>query len=264
MAPMNPRLLRPIAARGGAGFDVDAAAYIAAVETADTQPLELAVKTAINDFIVGCKADGIWNAIKISGILMGARTLSGALTPLKGGSVSNVSNNFVSGDYDRKNGLTGGGPGSGKYLTQVIPSATYTNNNSFSTFITIRAGGGNNWGCADNGNRYGFFGANTAVPNFRCASGTQFTHGTVKTVGLLGAARSVSSEFVCRNAGVTETKINASAVNAETPFYVFSATGGTFSVADTQAFYHFGEYLDLALLDSRVSALHAAIGAAIP
>jgi hypothetical protein len=195
---------------------------------------------------------------------MGARTLSGALTPLKGGSVSNVSNNFVSGDYNRKNGLTGGGSGSGKYLTQVIPSGTYTNNHSFSTFITIKTGAGNNFGCADNANRYGFFGANTAAPNFRSASGVQDAHGTVKTVGLVGAARNVSSEYVCRNAGVTETKTRVSASNAETPFHVFSATGGTFPVADTQAFYHFGEHLDLALLDSRVSALHAAIGAAIP
>lgn len=70
-------------------FDPDAAAYIAAVEAADGQPLEPAVKTAINSFVVGCKADGIWAAIKAACILAGARTLSGALVPLAGTAPTN-------------------------------------------------------------------------------------------------------------------------------------------------------------------------------
>jgi hypothetical protein len=89
---MNPRLLRPILSG-----DPDALRYIAAVQTADQQSLEPAVRKAITDFIVGCKADGIWSAIKASCILMGARTLSGALTPLRGGTPTNVNNNFVRG-----------------------------------------------------------------------------------------------------------------------------------------------------------------------
>jgi hypothetical protein len=43
---------------------------------------------------------------------MGARTLSGALTPLAGSTPINT--NFVSGDYNRKTGLVGNG--STKYL----------------------------------------------------------------------------------------------------------------------------------------------------
>ena len=54
--PMSPRLLRPLAPSG----DSDVRAYIAAVEAADTQPLEQGVKDAYRDFIVGCKSDGIW------------------------------------------------------------------------------------------------------------------------------------------------------------------------------------------------------------
>ena len=48
------------------GYDADALAYFARVEGAsgDNQVLETAVKDAINAFVVGCKADGIWNAIK--------------------------------------------------------------------------------------------------------------------------------------------------------------------------------------------------------
>jgi hypothetical protein len=51
------------------GLDPDAAAYIAAVEDTDGQALEAAVVDAIDAFVVGCKADGIWSAIKASCIL---------------------------------------------------------------------------------------------------------------------------------------------------------------------------------------------------
>jgi hypothetical protein len=92
--------------------DPDAGAYIAAVEAADGQLLEFGVGKAINDFVVGCKQDKIWDAIKASCILAGARTLNGALVPLAGTAPTNF--NFVSGDYNRKTGLVG--DGSSKYL----------------------------------------------------------------------------------------------------------------------------------------------------
>jgi hypothetical protein len=95
-------------------FDPDAKAYIAAVEVADGQALEPAIRTAYNNFILGCKSDGIWDAIKASCILAGARSLSGALVPLKGSAPTN--NNFVSGDYVRTTGLVG--DGTTKYLRQ--------------------------------------------------------------------------------------------------------------------------------------------------
>ncbi len=67
--------------------------------------LETGVKDAINSFVVYCKAQGIWTAINASCILAGARTLSGALVPLKGTAPTNF--NFVSGDYNRETGLKG-------------------------------------------------------------------------------------------------------------------------------------------------------------
>jgi hypothetical protein len=87
----------------------EALTYIAAVEAADGQALEPAVKLAINAFIKGCKNDGIWPAIKASCILAGARTLTGALVPLVGTAPTNVDGLFVSGDYNRKTGLVGTG-----------------------------------------------------------------------------------------------------------------------------------------------------------
>ena len=90
--------------------DPDAQTYLAAVETADGQAIEGDVALAINDFVVGCKDDGIWDAIKASCILAGARTLAGALVPLVGTAPDNGSAGFyqfVEADYDRKLGLQG-------------------------------------------------------------------------------------------------------------------------------------------------------------
>jgi hypothetical protein len=43
----------------------------------------------VNAFVKGCKADGIWSAIKASCILAGADTLAGALVPLVGAAPTN-------------------------------------------------------------------------------------------------------------------------------------------------------------------------------
>ena len=53
--------------------DPDATAYLQAVEAADGQTLEIGIAQAVNDFVVGCKADGTWSAIKASCILAGGR-----------------------------------------------------------------------------------------------------------------------------------------------------------------------------------------------
>ena len=100
----------------GFNYDTNASTYIDAVEVADGQALETATRYAINDFVIGCKNDGIWNAIKASCILSGARTLAGALIPLVGTAPTNF--NFVSGDYNRKTGLVGNG--TNKYLNSNL------------------------------------------------------------------------------------------------------------------------------------------------
>ena len=50
--------------RPGFAYDTDASNYIDAVEVADTLALETATRYAINNFVIGCKQDGIWPAIK--------------------------------------------------------------------------------------------------------------------------------------------------------------------------------------------------------
>jgi hypothetical protein len=88
-------------------YDPDAARYLAAVEAADGQALETPVRVAIDTFIKGLKATpGLFDAIKASCILCGARTITGALVPLAGAAPT-AQGGWASGDYSRTDGMTG-------------------------------------------------------------------------------------------------------------------------------------------------------------
>lgn len=93
-------------------WDSDARAWISAVERADNALLETAVKRAMNELVSELKRRNLWPQIEQCGVFCGARTLSGALIPLKGRSPANF--NFVTADLNRKLGLKG--DGSTKYL----------------------------------------------------------------------------------------------------------------------------------------------------
>jgi hypothetical protein len=258
-----------LAAVGAPAYDPDAQTYITAVEAADTQALEVGVKDAINAFVVGCKADGIWAAIKASCILAGARTLTGALVPLVGAAPTNF--NFVAGDYNRKTGLVG--DGSTKYLDSnrnnnadpqnskhvgvyvtAAPSAT-------SALIGAREGQG-----SENGSSQVIH-VNNVSSNFRINTAT-FTSDSLRiSAGLAACTRTgASAENWRHSAGRTGT----STVASQTPFsiniHVFQRAGSSGNVPTNArlAFYSIGESLDLALLDARVTALINAIAAAIP
>jgi len=264
MPPMNPRLLRPLARSG----DSDVRAYIAAVEAADQQSLEQAVKDAYRDFIVGCKADGIWDAIKTAGILLGARTLSGALVPLKGSALTN--NNFVSGDYSRATGLVGNAsnksitlPFNGNDVPQNdIHGATHVHTAATSissNFPTYIGAGSSNTGSTVIGRLNN---SGQLYIQIRQSAATFVNSAT----GFLGVSRDNSANFVHRVSGTstTVTLASQSPYTAQN-FSVFRdlASGVAFSNG-RQSFFSAGSSLDLSLLDTRVSALVTAIGAAIP
>jgi hypothetical protein len=265
--PLPVRSLRLTATRSSRGYDVDAATYIRSVENADGQTLEPAVKAAINAFVLGCKADGIWTAIKASCVLMGARTLSGALTPLVGSSPTN--NNFVSGDYDRKTGLVGNG--STKYLnTNRANNADGQDDHHqsvylFSTSVTasrsFMGAGGSPPGSTS-------FGTGNPLPAGFLRSRSSFSQPTTLGAGFNGSSRSSSSTVSFRGAGTTSSIALASSGNASGNTFVFARENGSGS-AETYtdarlSFYSIGSSLTLSLLDSRVSTLYTAIGAAIP
>jgi len=253
--------------RPEAPLDPDAAKYLAAVEAADGQLLENSIKRAVSDFVRGCKLDGIWGAIKASCILMGARTLSGALTPLAGTAPTN--NNFVSGDYTRRNGLAGNA--SNKTL-----NSNRNNNadgqNDFHSAIWVHA--------AETVNARAYFGAGSLTTEtgssnfgqlnatqhfFRCRTSTNDNVSNAPaTGGLLGVSRSASGSYTARSKEANTTINRASQTPVSANLFLFSATNSAFVSGGTFSFYSIGGSLDLALLDSRVKTLYDDIRAFLP
>ena len=232
----------------------EAVSYVAAVEAADGQDLEFGVARAINDFVVGCKSDGIWDAIKACCILAGARTLSGALVPLVGTAPTNY--NFVSRDYDRETGLKG--DGSTKYLnSNRAGNADPTSDFHLSTYQTEVFTTG-----------IGIIGEDTASRSVIYTLGVSArTVGlqalTTAVTGFLGVSRPLSTEYTARLSGSNNVFSDSASAPSATNTTVFRrASGG--NVDSRLSFYSIGESLDLAKLDTRVSNLMTAIGAAIP
>jgi hypothetical protein len=249
--------------------DTDAIAYVNAVEAADGQLLEFGVGKAINDFVVGCKLDGIWSAIKASCILAGARTLAGALVPLAGTAPTN--NNFVSGDYNRKTGLVGDGSTKNLLSNYTLLPANVTNTH-LSVFPTLAhsvpselAGGASQL-------VNGYTGLYVDATNSYFAAWTltnTSVAGALVAGSLVGVSRSSSSSQIARRNGaqtVQTLSVVASPANTGVRIFARDLNGAAQSYMTNArlAFYSIGESLDLALLDARVTALITAFGVAIP
>lgn len=247
-------------------LDPDVGRYISAIERLENRALENNVKMAINDFVVGCKVDGIWNSIKACCILAGARTLSGALIPLVGTAPTNF--NFVEADYNRKTGLVGNG--STKYLsTNRNNNADPQNSNHNAVWVStahvlpVAVGQYIGSGAADAGrNNLAHNASATPVESF--ARNRTATAGNVGTTALkfFGHTRSVSAEFVTRANGVNTTTAAVSAVPENAIVDVFRRGTGSYTDARL-AFYSVGESLNLALFDRRVTQLIDTLNTAI-
>ena len=243
----------------GYSFDSDASTYIDAVETADGQALETGVRIAINDFVLGCKQDEIWDAIKASCILAGARTLDGALVPLVGAAPTN--NNFVSGDYDRETGLVGNL--TTKYLdSNRNNNADPQNNKHLSVFVSTLPS-------SSVRPLLGLLANNATGSSFIYDNLTRLNDGSSssysRTTGFVGVNRSSSASYARRSSGLDVELAITSATPVNGSITLFRDSGGAGYFGNPRlAFYSIGESLDLALLDTRVSNLITAIGAAIP
>jgi hypothetical protein len=244
----------------------EAVSYVAAVEAADDQELEFGVARAINDFVLGCKQAGIWDAIKACCILAGARTTNGALVPLVG--TAPTPNNFDlvgDTDYNRKTGLKG--DGSTKYLDSNGTAATLTQQNSahIAVYLSDTIADPSLAGLIDAATSGGWLwlrgDTSYAINNKGTATST------VAGLGLVGGSRSSNSAFTTRSSSISNTVSATSSPVSNLPVCVFAINQDN-SVVDYSlsrlAFYSIGESLDLAALDTRVSNLITAIGAAIP
>jgi hypothetical protein len=237
-------------------FDADALSYIRRVEQADGLPLEAGVKVAYNEFITCCKTLGIWNAIKASCILAGARTLAGALVPLVGTAPTN--NNFVTADYNRKTGLVG--DGSTKYLAAnyTYPSGLQ-NNCHASVWESGSTTSGVYFGAADDTASGTFISAVNKSSRHYNSSISAFIPTTFGTTGIQGVSRSSESSYSYRSAvGGTQTASIASAVLTLPSFSIFRrnrpTTADNYSNARL-AFYSIGESINLQILETEVTQL---------
>jgi hypothetical protein len=256
--------------------DPDAAVYIAAVEAADeiespgVGALETATKVAIHSFVKGCKADGIWPAIKASCVLAGARTLTGALVPLVGTAPTNGGGLFVSGDYNRKTGLVG--DGSTKYLnSNRADNADPQSNHHLSVFATSLQ----NSSQVLAGSRVAAGSSQTSLIALQGSTTTARSRvanaipgpSIAGLTGLIGVNRSLSASFIHRAAATNYTSVDASLAANSNNHFVFARAldAGPENYSNARlAFYSIGESLDLALLDARVTDLINAFAAAIP
>jgi hypothetical protein len=259
----------------GLQLDADARAYIAAVEAADGNALETAVKLAYNTFIVGIKADASVSTlashpIKSACILAGARTLTGALIPLVGTAPTN--NNFVSGDYNRETGLIGNG--TTKYLsTNRANNVSAQNSRHQSVYVqatgtdTTKAYVGS--AVADTSGSSQILGvAGDSKIAARLASGVTMTSaGNLETAGFIGISRSSSANFIVRSGATSETLTNTSATpNNQTDLVFARNLSGTPTLfADCRLqWYSTGDAVDLSSLRTRLDTLIADLAAAIP
>lgn len=258
--------------------DADALAYLSAVRTADGGTgVEVGVANAVDSFVKGCKSDGTWSAIKASCILAGARTLSGALVPLAGTAPTNV--NFVAADYNRKTGLVGNG--STKYLNSNRAANADGQNDFYMSLYAssaaTNAGGTSSAYAGGGGNSVGGLYSYSAISRFNavgafdgisayCRTGNFASVAGKNTVGFIGMSRSASASFVGRGAGSNTTVSQTSVTpnNNSIALFAQNELGVVNSHSNVRlAFYAIGSSLDLAMLDTRVSALYTAIGAAI-
>jgi hypothetical protein len=251
-----------------AAYDPDAWRYILAVQAADGQSLETSIQRAIDAFVKGCKADGIWTAIKASCVLAGARTLAGALVPLVGTAPTNV--NFVSGDYDRKTGLVGNGttkylnsnrnnnadPQNSFHMAAQVTTAHSANSNSTYIGTGLGAIGISHLGVAKlTPSNYLFF---------RSRSFTAALAGNGSTVNFIGSSRSNATSIDIRYDSTTFNVALVSETPANASLLVFGRTVSDPLINGRIAFYSIGESLNLTFLDARVTTLIQAIAAAIP
>jgi hypothetical protein len=237
--------------------DSDAAMYIAAVEAADAAALENGVRQAIDEFVIGLKADSLWTPIVHATLLMGPRTLAGALVPLKGTAATN--NNFVSADYDR-GGLSG--DAATKYIdTNVGNDSLPQNNFHMSAYINNYGGSGSIMGLTAASGGSSSLGHTGTQTRWRCRNASDFAR-SGSWRDLIGVSRTSSAGFsVMRGASIEATNTIASVAPASGNIYVMRSNGGSYATVNARIrWYSIGTGIpNWSPFRARINALWSAI-----
>ena len=228
----------------------EAVSYVAAVEAADEQELEFGVARAINDFVLGCKTDGIWDAIKACNILAGARTLNGALVPLVKQPADSAPARFGTEggwNYNRETGLQGNG--TDNYINSGRNNNADPQDSNHNAVAVPSVGAGPFLGVVDTiANGANSIGTTNIRNRSVIAVSTPST-----AIGFCGVSRSSSASFLFRNAGGT-TPITSASETPQSSNIVINRASSNYGT-HRLSFYSIGESLDLALLDTRVTRL---------
>ena len=181
-----------------------------------------------------------------------------------------TNNNFADADYDRETGLVG--DGSTTYLdsnrandadpqdsSHIAVYASSLDTNGAVVGVHLGAGGSGVTGSTM------LVEQGASVLRVRSRSSTLTFSSQNEAVGFMAVARPDASSISVRSDGGTSSHAVASETPANANYYVFGTNNsGLANATDARlAFYSIGESLDLAALDTRVTALITAIGAAI-
>lgn len=233
--------LLPIMAASRRRADPDAADYFARIVAAGST-ISTANQAAVNAFVVGCKEDGIWSAIKASCLLAGADTLAGALVPLVGFAPTTGLTS-----YNRLLGLSGTGVANinPNRLATVDP----TNNAHVAVWSTLRGSGDF---CFNGGSLRKHIAADASgITSVRLQSTTVISSLGASGLGFIGVARNSGTSLNLR-ADSTTTNFAANSTNLGSAMTIL---GGSHRIT----FYSIGENLNLALLDARLATLMSSL-----
>ena len=257
--------------------------YLDRVRAADGDGLSRGVTNGINTYISGLitaqllgTSGGVISqaasTIKTHGILAAANTLSGCLVPVVGAAPTNV--NFVVGDYNRRLGL--GDPSNAtKYLdTNRGNTAEPQDSQSISYYIasgTIGTMAVTPTGTTGQTAVFVSPTSTAATSPFRSrSSGSALgTRSMIGVTGFVGLTRGAAATFTSRNSGVNEVITFTSQTPGAGNIFVFARNNVNAGTTDAYAnmrcpFYHIGENLNLATLQSLQDQLFATLQAVIP
>jgi hypothetical protein len=245
--------------------DPDALTYLAAVSFADGATLETGVANAVDAFVRGCKADNSWSAFRATCILAGARTLAGAIVPLRGAAPTNF--NFVEADYNRRTGLVGNGSNKRLGSNYINEVAAWTNRHDAVYVHTASTANSSRYFNSTLANPANFAAVATAANTLllRSFMGGQITApaGSGSDTGLIGMARTADTMWTYRRAGVTArsnttvTATQGSGAPLATELGWFAAANNSLYINGRMQFASAGYALDLQRLDARVTRLIA-------
>lgn len=233
--------------------DSDAAAYIAAVESADKAILTYAYRKGVDEFISGCKSDNIWNSLKASCILIGAKSLNGILTPLVGTAPSN-NGGFTNNNYNRNLGLSNSSR-AGWLNSNRNNNADPQDDQHLSIFVVIPESTTTEYQYIGAGSNESGTSSISTNNNIRSRSTGTASAAAVGSNTLVGISRSNNSSIISRRNGTSSTLSLSSQVPYNANIGVFSRHFGFGATNATLAFYSIGTSLNLSLLDNRVITL---------